>query len=940
MLGAKLDGLGPPLATAGRRLAAWPHWVWPLAVCAVFITVGLLVLDDYRVIGDTVQQRAIVASVIALARGDADAPFVGPNRLYGIAFEILPFLVERVFDPDDTRSIYLSRHLLTHLFFIAGGFCCYLLAYRMTGSRLLGLFAMLLFLLHPRMYSHSFWNSKDLPFLSMFMIALFSVHWAFRKGTVMSFLLCGVVIGLLVNIRIMGVMLLPAVLTLRACDLYFAGGWDERRRVIISGAAFALATAAIYYASMPYLWSDPLARFGEILASFARHTIRPYQLFQGQYVYSADLPAQYLPVWIGITTPPWALLLAGWGAVSICWRMLTTTGAALRNTGLRFELLLAACAALPIIAVIALQSVMYNDWRHMYFLWAPLCLLAMAGLRQVGAGLAALMRPTAVSRHFVTGPNSVLARAGLAALAALALASVAAELVRLHPYQHLYFNRLVDRRTPEYLRTQYETDYFNTGRFEGMQYIRDNHPGATIQLEGRGSMYRTWRALLTFSEAERRRFRYDAESDADYYVINRARREISPPGLPAPLPPPAIYSRTVYNNTIMSVATPDLSRVEPAVADGYREIYRAATRGEPALRTSFDFYLNSPDNRLTLVNEDCAPGVLGRSYQLRVYPVDSSDLKELPGFYPAKGYVFATIYGVRFDGKCLMQVTLPDYDIARIAIDGVGEMLSDAYWAGGYLAELRQQYAALTDAEPAIRSEFAVYFGDGELGYARDGCSPADTAARFFLHIIPAEPASLPADRREHGYGNYDFSWWDFSSLIDGIVFDDKCMATVELPDYEIHGIRTGQYVPGAGPLWSGEFYTEAGIAARASELAAAASGGPPAAQDFFSVYHSAGALTYIRKECAPADTEAMFFLHLYPVAVNDLPAERRQYGFDNQDFDFVRAEGVQYAGRCLVSIPLPDYAIDRIHTGQYRPEAGRRWAAEFAVAAGLEGNQ
>ena len=38
--------------SASGQLAAWrcwdwPHWVWPLAVCAVFIAAGLLVLEDY-----------------------------------------------------------------------------------------------------------------------------------------------------------------------------------------------------------------------------------------------------------------------------------------------------------------------------------------------------------------------------------------------------------------------------------------------------------------------------------------------------------------------------------------------------------------------------------------------------------------------------------------------------------------------------------------------------------------------------------------------------------------------------------------------------------------------------------------------------------------------------------------------------------------------------
>ena len=909
-------------ASAGcRHLESCPHWVWPLAVCAAFIAVGLLVLDDYGVVRDTVFfQRLLAINTFNFALGAADALPADDNKFYGAAFEVLPLLVERIAGLDDKYVIYLTRHLMTHLFFISGGFCCYLLAYRMTGSRLLGLFAMLLFLLHPRMYAHSFWNSKDLPFLSMFMVALLSVHWAFRRGTVMAFVVCGAAVGILVNLRIMGIMLLPAVLAMRACDLYYAVGWAERRRAVISGAAFALAAAAIYYASMPYLWADPLPRFAELLGTLSRHSFRPYELFRGQYVYAADLPALYLPVWIGITTPPWALLLAGLGAVGICWRAVTPAGAALRNTARRFELLLVGCAGLPVIGVIVLQPVLYNDWRQMYYLWAPLCLLAMVGLRQVGNGLPALIHRFSLTRHWRVGRNPALVRAGLAAMAALALASIAAELIRLHPYQQLYFNLLVDRTTPEYLKTQYEINDVGNGWWEGYQYILDSHTSETIQLQLRTKAKTTWRHLPAFPEAERRRFRLDPATDADYYVIDHTDWLTYAPGMPAPLLPPVIYSRAVYNNIITSVATPDLSRVDPDIADAYREIYRAASQQEPALRADFDFYLN--DKTLTLVNKNCPPGALSDPFGLSVYAADPDDL---PYIHRNRGHVAALLYGVRFDGICLMQATLPDFDIAHIAVSGVGIIVQDAY-----LPELRRQYAALQETEPAIRADFAVYMEDGALRYTKDECSPDATAATFYLHIIPAAADSMPAARREYGFDNRDFSWDDLLYHGRGIAFDDKCMATVPLPDYKIHGIRTGQHIPGAGRLWGGEFYTDAYNAVRASALAAQAVG-EPAARNFFSVYHNDGALTYIRENCAPADTAAPFYLHIIPSDANNLPAPRREHGFDNRDFEFAPAGGVQYQGRCLVSISLPNYPIDRIRTGQYRPDTGRLWAAEFA---------
>ena len=59
-----------------------------------------------------------------------------------------------------------------------------MLALRLFGARLPAVAATLLFLLHPRLYAHSFFNSKNLPFLAMFMVALFLTHPAFKRGNV------------------------------------------------------------------------------------------------------------------------------------------------------------------------------------------------------------------------------------------------------------------------------------------------------------------------------------------------------------------------------------------------------------------------------------------------------------------------------------------------------------------------------------------------------------------------------------------------------------------------------------------------------------------------------------------------------------------------------------------------------------------------------------
>lgn len=115
--------------------------------------------------------------------------------------------------------------------------------------------------------------------------------------------------------------------------------------------------------------------------------------------------------------------------------------------------------------------------------------------------------------------------------------------------------------------------------------------------------------------------------------------------------------------------------------------------------------------------------------------------------------------------------------------------------------------------------------------------------------------------------------------------------------------------------------------ALRASREQAIAS--TPVARSAFDVYLLGGDLVYVREQCAPTDTDAWFFLHLTPVDADDLPGERREHGFDNLDFRF-GTRGARFDGRCVASVPLPDYAIASVRTGQYA-SGGEIWGVEFA---------
>lgn len=114
----------------------------------------------------------------------------------------------------------------------------------------------------------------------------------------------------------------------------------------------------------------------------------------------------------------------------------------------------------------------------------------------------------------------------------------------------------------------------------------------------------------------------------------------------------------------------------------------------------------------------------------------------------------------------------------------------------------------------------------------------------------------------------------------------------------------------------------------------ASARASEPLARSAFTLHLAERALAYVRDPCFADDVARDFFLHVTPADVDDLPRGRGEHGFDNLDFPFARY-GVRFDGACLAVVPLPDYAIAGIRTGQWSRHGGESWSAAFPFPDG-----
>ena len=234
--------------------------------------------------------------------------------------------------------------------------------------------------------------------------------------------------------------------------------------------------------------------------------------------------------------------------------------------------------------------------------------------------------------------------------------------------------------------------------------------------------------------------------------------------------------------------------------------------------------------------------------------------------------------------------------------------------------------AGAFEADRGNRSRYDVYLHENRLIYRNRSCRREDEfGTRFSLIVYSLDSESGTPERDTLKFVWYVSSWKN----------NGTCVVERQLPDKDIFGIQTGQVDRDGNLLWEVEHWFKEKRRWFDGYFPSATSG-ELAARGVFDIHLGAGSLIFVKDPCARADTEAMFFLHLIPADVADLPGHRRQYGFDNLDFIFDQ-HGERFDGKCRAKVSLPEYDISEIRTGQFVPGQGQVWKEEFRTQGSSE---
>ena len=230
----------------------------------------------------------------------------------------------------------------------------------------------------------------------------------------------------------------------------------------------------------------------------------------------------------------------------------------------------------------------------------------------------------------------------------------------------------------------------------------------------------------------------------------------------------------------------------------------------------------------------------------------------------------------------------------------------------------RREYERIAATTPLVaRSAWDLRWDGRTLTYLKTPCADADLEGDFHLWTQGADA--------------WTNEW--FYLLRSLRRFDDRC--AMRIPLTNPRRVRTTFHPhrnEHAALAWRAAFRLDhdALRAAGRAAFGAAWAEAQPSVENF-RVRQRENALVYVRAPCDLADVEARFFLHATPAAAAS-PSARRRTGFDNLDFDFGE-HGAVVDGACVAEVPLPDYPVTDIRTGQFA--AGTEiWSARLAIAA------
>ena len=398
----------------------------------------------------------------------------------GVVFDLPLAWFELLFKVDDFRNKFLLRHIFSFLLYFLSLIYFFRLILEKHKSKLLAALGVLILFSSPRIFAQSFFNPKDLGFMSVYIIGLFYGFRFIDNPSIKTSFIFSLIAGVTVGFRILGIFLPLIIILFHFIDLL-------KRKTIKKERFFPLLLLVLtlpFFVTLfwPYLWASPLENFVEVFKNLSNHYRPLNNFFMGGYVSSLYVPWYYIFVWIGVTTPLSYLCFFFFGIFFVFTRFVKrlfkieeqkTHNDLWNGQNEKKNLINLFTIFIPIFIIIILHSSLYTGWRHLYFIYPSIVLLSIQGFSLLNLLYIKKKKILFVVGFFLVFPNLFW-------------------MLKNHPYQYSYFNIFAGKN----FNKSFEMDYWGISSYNALDYIvKHNKKVSYVSIIGNGDIVQSKKFL-------------------------------------------------------------------------------------------------------------------------------------------------------------------------------------------------------------------------------------------------------------------------------------------------------------------------------------------------------------------------------------------------------------------------------------------------------------
>ena len=385
-----------------------------------------------------------------------DLPSLDIANYYGILFDVPTAFFESLFNIKNPQSYFYFRHLVSFIIFFLSGIFFYKILLNRFSNIIISFFGTTMYSLSPKIFGNSFFDNKDLFFLSILTITFFFYLKYEKKKTIINLFFFALFSALATSSRIFGLMVPITFFIL----LFFESITSNNKLKILKKVIiFLIFFITILYAHWPYMWTLNISNIFSFFSPFKVYG-NFIVFFDGNFYGSNHLPLKYIPKWIFISTPLYILLLFFIGYIKyfkrIIFRFSNIKINSLNNDlwkgkNEKYDLIFFLSLFQVIAVYLSFDLNLVKGWTHFLFLNLFLIYFASLGIYQIKIFLNKYKNKSKI----------------LYIIFLIFTFEIIYKLIIYHPYQSLYFNNLVNDKS----KSLYEIDYQSLSRSEAIRDI-------------------------------------------------------------------------------------------------------------------------------------------------------------------------------------------------------------------------------------------------------------------------------------------------------------------------------------------------------------------------------------------------------------------------------------------------------------------------------------